>query len=68
LKRIKIRAGRGATLRAGIAALFVALLPIVRSKSPTALSRDSCDCGVVAAPSIPQRKHCEVERRKKPAQ
>ncbi len=54
LKRIKIGAGRGATFRAGVAALFVALLPIVGSWAPNALSRGGCDCGVVDVSSIPQ--------------
>jgi hypothetical protein len=54
LKRIEIRAGRGLTFRTGVAALFVALLPAARSRAPTALSRGSCNCGVVAASSIPQ--------------
>jgi hypothetical protein len=54
LERIKIRVERGATFRAGVAALIVASLPVVRSRAPTTLSRDSCDFGVVAASSIPQ--------------
>jgi hypothetical protein len=38
LKRIKIRARRVATFRVGVVALFVASLPAVRSRAPTALS------------------------------
>ncbi len=53
LKRIKIGAGRGATFGAGIAAPFVTSLPAVRSRAPTTLSRGGCDCGVMAASSIP---------------
>ncbi len=57
LEGIKIRAGRAATFRTGVAALFVASLPAVGSRAPTALSRGDYDCGVVAALSIPQGVH-----------
>jgi hypothetical protein len=53
LKPIKIGAGRGVTFGAGVAAFFVASLPAVGSRAPTTLSRGGCDCGVVAASSIP---------------
>ncbi len=53
LKRMKIGAGRGATFGAGVAAPFVASLPIVGSRAPTTLSRGGCDCRVVAVSSIP---------------
>jgi hypothetical protein len=53
LKRVKVRVERGVTYGAGVAALFVALLPIIRSRAPTALSCGGCDHRVVAALSIP---------------
>ncbi len=53
LKRVKVRVERGVTYGAGIAALFVASLPIIRSRAPTALSCGGCDHRVVAALSIP---------------
>jgi hypothetical protein len=37
LKGIEVRVGRGATFGAGVTALFVASLPVVRSRAPTAL-------------------------------
>ncbi len=54
LERMEIRAGRGTTFGAGVAAPFVASLPAVGSRAPTTLSRGGCDCGVVAALSIPE--------------
>ncbi len=54
LERMEIGAGRGATFGAGIAAPFVGSLPVVGSRAPTTLSRGGCDCGVVAASSIPE--------------
>jgi hypothetical protein len=53
LKGIKIRAGRGATIGAGVTAPFVASLPVARSRAPTSLCRGGCNCRVVAALSIP---------------
>jgi hypothetical protein len=49
LKRVKIRAGRGATFGAGVAALFVASLPIAESRASALLSRGGRDRRVVAA-------------------
>jgi hypothetical protein len=54
LKGVKIRAGRGASFGAGVAAPLVTLLPVVRSRAPTSLSRGGRNHRVVAAPSIPQ--------------
>jgi hypothetical protein len=54
LERIEVMAGRGATFRVGVAALFVASLLAVGSRASTALCQGGCNCWVVAASSIPQ--------------
>ncbi len=53
LERRKVRAGRGASFRAGVAALFVTSLPVVGSSTPTVLCQGGCDYWVVAVSSIP---------------
>ncbi len=54
LEQIKSGQEGGATFRVGVTTLFVASLPVVMSRAPTALSRGGCDCGALAASSIPQ--------------
>ncbi len=46
LIRVNVRAGRGATFGAGVTALFVAYLPVVRSRAPTSLSRGGATIGL----------------------
>jgi hypothetical protein len=60
LERIQVWAGRGTTFGASVNVPFVASLPAVSNRAPAALCRGSCDCWVVAAPSIPQAKVGEV--------
>jgi hypothetical protein len=54
LKGIEIRAWWGATFGAGDMVLFVASLPVVRSRAPSSLSLGGRDHSAVAASSIPQ--------------
>jgi hypothetical protein len=54
LKRMKIWAGSRRLLGAGVTASFVASLPAAGSGYPASLCRGSCDCWVVAPPSIPE--------------
>ncbi len=54
LKRMKIRAGGGATFGAGVTAPFVASPPVAGSRTPTSLSSGGRDRRVVATLSIPQ--------------
>jgi hypothetical protein len=54
-ERIEIRAARRATFGEGVAAPFVALLPVCRSWAHTSLCHGGRNRGVVASPSIPRR-------------
>jgi hypothetical protein len=53
LEGVEIWAERGATLGTGVTAPFVASLSAVGNGAPASLCRGGCDCGVVAAPSVP---------------
>ncbi len=58
VKRIEVRAGKGATFGMGVAAPFFTLLPICWSWAPTSLCHGGRNRGVVASSSVPQGVRC----------
>ncbi len=53
LEGMEIWTERGATFGTGVTAPFVASLPAAGSGAPASLCRGGCDCGIVAALSVP---------------
>ncbi len=53
LEGMEIWTGRGATFGTGVTVPLVAFLPAAGSGAPASLCRGGCDCGIVAAPSVP---------------